>query len=61
VRPIEAVRQNYQPTRRILELLEDFQLKVNDCIRIGIKENITSKKSLSLKLYHYLGGYVHES
>jgi putative transposase len=30
---------------------------VNECIRIGIEENITSMKSLSLKAYHQLESY----
>jgi len=30
---------------------------VNDCVRIGLKENLTSMKSLSLKAYHQLSAY----
>lgn len=30
---------------------------VNDCIRIGLKENITSMRALSPKTYHRLEGY----
>lgn len=30
---------------------------INDCIRIGLKENVTSLKSLSLKAYHQLSAY----
>ena len=30
---------------------------LNDCIRIGLAENVTSLKSLSLKAYRQLSGY----
>jgi len=33
---IKNIRQNYAPSDRILNLLEQFRLMVNDCIRIGI-------------------------
>jgi putative transposase len=51
---VKAVRQNYRPTEEILSLLEDFRCMVNDCVRIGLKENLTSMKSLSLSAYHQL-------
>jgi len=49
--------QNYRPTEEILSLLEDFRCMVNDCVRIGLKENPTSMKSLSMKAYHQLSAY----
>src|SRR3989442_13272379 len=54
---VKAVRQNYRPTEEILSLLEDFRCMVNDCVRIGLKENLTSMKSLSMKAYHQLSAY----
>ena len=30
---------------------------VNDCVRIGLKENLTSMKSLCIKAYHQLSAY----
>lgn len=42
---IECVKQKCQPA---LEILEDFRLVVNDCIRIGLKQNIASMRRLSL-------------
>src|SRR2546425_2181327 len=30
---------------------------VNDCVRIGLRENVTSMKSLCMKAYHQLSGY----
>ncbi|TLY05650.1 MAG: IS200/IS605 family element transposase accessory protein TnpB [Thaumarchaeota archaeon] len=54
---VKAVKQNYRPTEEILSLLEDFRCMVNDCVRIGLKENLTSMKSLSMKAYHQLSAY----
>jgi putative transposase len=57
MRVVKAVKQNYLPTEETLELLEDFRLMVNDCIRIGLKESITSMRQLCLVSYHALGEY----
>ncbi len=57
MRAVKAVKQNYAPSEEVLELLEDFRLMVNDCVRIGLKENVSSLKSLSLKAYHQLSVY----
>ncbi len=54
---VKAVKQNYRPTEEILSLLEDFRCMVNDCVRIGLRENLTSMKSLSMKAYHQLSAY----
>src|SRR6267143_5269577 len=54
---VKAVMHNYRPTEEILSLLEDFRCMVNDCVRIGLKENLTSMKSLSMKAYHQLSAY----
>ncbi len=54
---VKAVRQNYKPTLELLNLLDEFRKMVNDCIRIGLTENVTSLKSLSLKAYHQLYRY----
>ena len=54
---VKSVKQNYTPSEQLLDLLNDFRLMVNDCIRIGLKENVTSLKSLSLKAYRQLSNY----
>lgn len=41
----------------MLWLLEQFRLMLNDCIRIGLAENATSLKSLSLMAYGQLKGH----
>jgi putative transposase len=54
---VKAVLQNYVPTSEMLRLLEEFRKMVNDCIRIGLAEGVTSKQSLCKKVYHQLSRY----
>ncbi len=37
--------------------MSKFRNMVNDCIRIGLQNNVTSLKALSTKSYHYLYRY----
>jgi putative transposase len=57
VRAVKAVWQHYHPSEEMLWLLEQFRRMLNDCIRIGLTENVTSLKSLSLKAYKQLSSY----
>jgi putative transposase len=57
VQAFKAVWQVYEPSKEILSLLEEFRKMVNDCIRIGLAENVTSLKALSKKAYHQLARY----
>jgi putative transposase len=57
MRVVKAVWQYYSPSEDILGLLEDFRLMINDCIRIGLKENITSMRRLCLASYLALAKY----
>ena len=54
MRVVKSVRQYYSPTKETHGLLEDFRLMVNDCVRIGLKENITSMRRLCLASYRAL-------
>ncbi len=54
---VKAVQQNYTPGAEILRMLEQFRQMVNDCVRIGLEENVTSLKSLSTKAYNQLASY----
>ena len=54
---VKAVQQNYTPTSQLLGLLEEFRQMVNCCIRVGLAENVTGLKSLSLKAYRQLEEY----
>jgi len=57
VRVFKSVREHYTPTPEILWLLEQFREILNDCVRIGLAENVTSLKALSLKAYKQLSRY----
>ena len=54
---VKAAKQNYTSTSEILVLLEEFRKMVNDCIRIALAENLTSRQSLTKKAYHQLAKY----
>ena len=41
----------------MLQLLNQFRLMVNRCIRVGVQENLSSLKALSLKSYAQLSEY----
>jgi len=55
MRVMKAVQQNYNPTAEILHLFDEFRSMTNDCIRIGMKEDISSLKALSSRAYRELG------
>jgi putative transposase len=52
-----SVKQDFIPDPKLLRLMELFRQMVNDCIRIGIEQNKTSMKSLSIATYQYLKRY----
>jgi putative transposase len=54
---VKAVKQSYVPSPELLALLDKFRSMVNDCIGIGLAENVTSMKALSEKAYHELQEY----
>ena len=57
MRAVKAVQQHYTPGPEILQMLEQFRQMMNDCVRIGLAENVTSLKSLSTKAYNQLATY----
>ena len=57
MRAVKAVQQHYTPGPEILQMLEQFRQMLNDCVRIGLAENVTSLKSLSMKAYDQLATY----
>jgi putative transposase len=58
VHVVKSVTQRYQPSSETLQLLDNFTAMVNDCIRIGLEEKVTSLKTLSRKAYHRLDRYT---
>jgi putative transposase len=57
VQVFKSVWQHYAPTPETSWLLKQFRQMLNDCIRVGLAENVTSLKSLSLKAYKQLSRY----
>lgn len=53
----KSVKQRYSPSSEVLELMRNFKAMVNDCIRIGLENNVSSMKRLSLLSYQYLKRY----
>jgi len=51
------VKQRFNSDQHILGLMENFRLMMNDCIRIGLAEDKTSLKSLSVACYGKLKDY----
>jgi putative transposase len=57
MRAVKTVQQYYKPGPEILQMLEQFRQILNECVRIGVSENVTSLRSLSTKAYHQLATY----
>src|ERR1700751_2663303 len=54
---VKSVWQPYAPTRDVLGLLEVFRRMVNESIRIGLLNNVSSLRRLSLLSYNQLAHY----
>ena len=57
MRAVKTVQQYYKPGPEIHRMLEQFRQILNECVRIGVSENVTSLRSLSTKAYHQLATY----
>src|SRR5437870_7052185 len=54
---VKSVWQHYAPTRDVLGLLELFRRMVNESIRIGLANDVSSLRKLSLLSYNQLAHY----
>jgi len=54
---LKSVWQYYAPTRDVLGLLEVFRRMLNESIRIGLANNVSSLRKLSLLSYNQLAQY----
>jgi len=54
---IKSVKQQFQPTPEILKMMETFRQMVNDCIRIGLENNVSAMKKLCNLAYKQLARY----
>lgn len=53
----KSIKQSFQPTPELLEKMETFRKMVNDCIRIGIANDVSTLKKLSKLCYRALANY----
>src|SRR3989441_2635261 len=54
---VKSVWQHYPPARAVLGLLEMFRRMVNESIRIGLANDVSSLRKLSLLSYNQLAKY----
>jgi putative transposase len=54
---VKSVWQNYAPTLDVLGLLEVFRMMVNESLRIGLANDVSSLRRLSLLSYGQLARY----
>ncbi|WP_187147568.1 IS200/IS605 family accessory protein TnpB-related protein [Candidatus Nitrososphaera gargensis] len=54
---IKSVKQQFQPTPELLQMMETFRQIVNDCIRIGLDNDISTMKKLCNLAYKQLASY----
>jgi hypothetical protein len=51
---VKTIRQKHHASPDLMRLLDEFRRMVHVCIAIGLEENVSSLKTLSLKSYHRL-------
>jgi putative transposase len=54
---VKAVKQLFQPSPDVLQMMETFRQMVNDCLRIGLANDISTMKRLSKLCYPHLTRY----
>jgi len=58
IRALKSVKQNYyEPSDELLNFLDTFRMMTNDCVRIGLANNASTLKRLSLLCYKELRRY----
>src|SRR5712692_4950049 len=58
VRAIKCVKQSYTFSAEVLELMEQFRLMVNDAIRIGLENDVSTLRRLCSLSYKQLSKYT---
>ncbi|MEO9310056.1 MAG: transposase, partial [Nitrososphaera sp.] len=59
--PLKSIKQPFTPNIEQLQMMETFKDMVNHCIRIGLENNCSTMKKLSLLSYHTLKDYQIQS
>lgn len=57
VTAIKSIKQCYTPSYEILQMMETFRQMVNDCIRVGLNNNVSTMKKLCSLAYKQLARY----
>jgi putative transposase len=57
VTALKSLKQSFQSTPELSQLMETFRHMVNDCIKIGLENNISTMKKLSNLAYKQLADY----
>jgi putative transposase len=57
VRARKSVKQSYKPSPEVLSLMQSFRQMVNDCIQVGLSNDASSLKRLSVLSYPQLKRY----
>jgi len=52
--PVKSTRQNFEPNTELFQMMEIFRQMTNDCIRLGLENNCSTLKKLSMLSYHKL-------
>lgn len=58
---IKSIKQSYTPTPELLFMMKIFSQMVNHCIRVGLENNTSTLKKLSMLSYHQLQEYPIQS
>ncbi|MEM3064726.1 MAG: transposase [Candidatus Nitrosotenuis sp.] len=53
----KSIKQNFTPNSEQLQMMDTFKDMVNHCIRIGLENNCSTMKKLSMLSYHQLENY----
>ncbi|MDH2900359.1 MAG: transposase [archaeon] len=56
---VKTVKQSFHPSEEVLGLFETFRSMMNEAIRVGIENNISSRFKLSNKVYHSFKNDLH--
>ncbi|MEO9309454.1 MAG: hypothetical protein ABI337_04070, partial [Nitrososphaera sp.] len=59
--PLKSIGQKFTPNTEQLQIMETFKVMVNHCIRIGLENNCSTMKKLSLLSYQTLKDYQIQS
>ncbi|MEM3065443.1 MAG: transposase [Candidatus Nitrosotenuis sp.] len=58
---VKSIKQNFSPNPEQLQMMNTFKDMVNHCIRIGLENNCSTMKKLSMLSYHQLENYPIQS